>query len=655
MHRSTLFLLVVLVLRLTESLHAQNYTTTQTATTREKKSYAKANSYMDLEDYTNAVKELEKLTKKNPYFINAHLLLADSYRRIKNYTQAKTSFHKALTLNPDYEPKVYYVLGKITMEEKDYAVASKHFEKFLSYDEISDKLKLKANKYKADAKFRSKAMRNPVKFKPQNMGPNINGASRDYFPSITADESLFIYTRQIGLGRSGQEDLYMSIKQKGIWQKSVSLPINTDENEAAQNISADGKLLVFTVCNRREDFGSCDLYYSENVNGRWTSPRNLGPNINSKYWESQPSVAPNGEAIYYTRGGTRGQGNKNLLVSYRQADGTWGKPQQLKSLNTSFDESAPYIHPDGKTLYFSSNGHAGMGDLDLFASKLQEDGTWGKPINLGYPINTEEAEESVSVSLSGKRAFLASNRRGGYGSLDIYTFELPEEVRPNPVTYVKAIVYDAETRKRLNTKTKVSDLHANKTILNRQTDDRGEFLICLPAGVDYSLHVEKEGYLFHSESFALRKDTTALDKPYILEIPLIRIKSNREVSHSDKKETVITLKNVFFSSNSAELKSISRIELNKLSDLLKTHPQLRIELRGHTDNRGELADNQELSERRALAVKSYLERQGIEGSRMETKGFGESQAIDTNDTEEGRANNRRTEFVILPFKLDCRP
>ncbi|MCH2046234.1 MAG: tetratricopeptide repeat protein, partial [Saprospiraceae bacterium] len=417
-------------------VQAQDYITTRNAPKKAKEAFVEANNHLALNDYANATKGLQKVLKKYPNFINAQLVLGDTYRRQKQYDKAKIHFQKAIELDPDYEPKIYYILGGIAMDSKEYETAEKQFKKFLTYEKINDKLRKKAEKYKGDVIFRPKALANPVPFTPKNMGDQINSTGRDYFPSITADEGLFVYTRQMDPSRSGQEDLYLSQKKDGVWQKSVPLPINTKENEAAQSISADGKLLVFTVCNRREDFGSCDLYFSENINGIWTLPRNLGSSINSGSWESQPSVAPNSDAIYYTRGGTRGQGHKDLMVSYKQADGTWGKAERITSLNTPFDESAPCIHPDGKTLYFSSNGYPGMGGVDLFMTRLQADGTWSEPINLGYPINTEKAEEALSVNLNGDVAYLASDREGGFGSLDIYTFEMPEKMRPKPVTYV---------------------------------------------------------------------------------------------------------------------------------------------------------------------------------------------------------------------------
>lgn len=628
-------------------LIAQDYITTKEISAKTKKAYTKAYQQFRAKDIAAAKKSFAKIIKKTPNFVNAYHLMAECYIQEKDWIKAIEYYEKSAEIAPDYQPNVYYKLAQIAMEQEQYVEARKQLEKFLSYPKKSESMDRTAKKMLGDAKFRPKALAEPVDFQPKNMGENINSAQRDYFPSITADENTLIYTVQLGEERTAQEDLYRSIRKDGEWQKSEPLPnINTPENEAAQSISADGKFLVFTVCNRPNDFGSCDLYYSERVNGQWTTPRNLGPNINTKNWESQPSVAPNADAIYFTRGGARGQGNKNLWVSYRQDDDSWGKPQELKALNTAYNEGAPCIHPDGQTLYFSSSGHPGMGELDLFVTRKDEKGNWGKPQNLGYPINTAEAEEALAVSLSGDLAFIASNRRGGFGSLDIYSFEMPEGVRPKPVTYVRALVFDAETKKALPaTKVELIDLATGKTYAKVRTDKDGEFLLCLPMGKDYALNVNRKQYLFYSDNFAL-KEARKIKDAFALKIPLQPIKKEQKGPEPKENEPII-LKNVFFATNSAELRPASKTELDQLKALLEENPEMRIRLQGHTDNVGEEVDNMDLSDRRAKAVRTYLINAGIDAKRLEAQGFGETRPIAKNDTPEGRQKNRRTEFLLL--------
>lgn len=640
-----LFIFSLLLLNLSVVLGQKAYTTARDASKKTKDIYKKAYAYTTQRDYKSAIKELEKLTRKDPTFVNSYIELGYIHEHQKSYDKAVSYFNKALELAPDYNPKVYMALGRIAMVKKNYPEVEKQLTKFLSYDKNHPNLVKIATKRLGDAQFRPKALANPVPFNPENLGKNINSANRDYFPSITLEDEL-VYTVQIGHGQMGQEDLYISKQGENGWEKSHPIPnINTKENEAAQSISADGKLLVFTVCNRPEDYGSCDLYYSRKVKGKWTAPRNIGSTINTRNWESQPSIAPNGDAIYFVRGGTKGQGHKDLYVSRLQKDGTWGTPENIKELNTLYNESAPCIHPDGQTMYFSSDGHPGMGGFDLFVSKKQEDGTWGTPENLGYPINTPKQEEALAVNRKGSIAYMASDRDGGFGSLDIYSFELPSHAQPAPVTYVNGIVLDAETMGTLSAEVEIVDLKTQKVFAQLKTPPSGDFVVCLPTGT-YALNARKDGYLFFSANYDLN-EAKSLDLAYALEARLqpVVFKGDGE----DKKviRQPIVLENVFFETASAALKDNSKTELDKLKALLDENPAMKIQLNGHTDNVGQPEDNMTLSNNRAIAVMEYLIQQGITKERLSAKGFGETKPRFPNDTKEGRAGNRRTEFVVL--------
>jgi outer membrane protein OmpA-like peptidoglycan-associated protein/tetratricopeptide (TPR) repeat protein len=632
-------------------IQAQNFITSKNAPDKIKEAFKVAFTDFNTENYGKSIKELEKIIKKCPDFINAYQLMADCYIQQKNWKEATTYLNKAAALGPDYDPKIYYLLGQIAMEQEQYVEARAQFEKFLKYPTKSEAVSNRAKKMLGDAIFRPDALSKPVRFEPQNMGANINSSHRDYFPSITADENTMIFTVQIGEGQYGQEDLYRSLKKNGEWSKAEPINnVNTTENEAAQSVSADGKFLVFTVCNRAGDFGSCDLYFSDRINGRWSEPKNLGSAINTANWESQPSVSPNADAIYFTRGGARGQGDKNLMISRRNEDGSWAEPIAIAELNTAYDDSAPCIHPDGQTLYFSSSGYPGMGGLDLYVSRLRSDGIWDKPKNLGYPINTAQNEEALAVALSGSLAFIASDRPGGFGSLDIYSFEMPKENRPNPVTYVKGYVYDAVTKKALTkTTVEIYDLSSDKLFTKTKTDADGEFMLCMPLGRDYSLNVKKQKYIFYSDNFAL-KEIRNQQNPFLLDIPLqpiLESASKVDTSSINKEGEPVILKNVFFATNSAELRVESQVELNRLKQLLDENPKMKIRINGHTDNEGSDTDNLILSDRRAKAVRDYLISKGIALDRLDSKGYGESKPLSNNDSTEGRQLNRRTEFVVV--------
>jgi outer membrane protein OmpA-like peptidoglycan-associated protein/Tfp pilus assembly protein PilF len=642
------YLFFIIIIFIQMGLNAQSYVTSKNAPDKIKEAFKIAYTEFNAGNYDKAIKELEKILKKQPNFVNAYHLMADCYIQQKNWNKAIDNLNQSAKLAPDYDPAVYYTLGQIAMEQEQYVEARSHLEKYLTFPQKNEARDRRANKMLGDAKFRPEALAKPVKFEPKNMGSNINSANRDYFPSITADENTLIFTVQIGAGQHGQEDLYRSMKKNGVWSKAEPLPnINTEENEAAQSVSADGKFLVFTVCNRKGDFGSCDLYFSERKNGQWSSPKNIGAPINTSNWESQPSVAPNGDAIYFTRGGARGQGDKNLMISRRNSDGSWSEPMAIEELNTPYDDSAPCIHPDGQTLYFSSSGHPGMGGLDLFVSRLGADGKWGKPQNLGYPINTAQNEEALAVALSGTLAFIASDRPGGFGSLDIYSFDMPKESRPNEVTYVKGYVFDASDNKALpKTEVEIYDLAANKLYAKTKTDSDGEFLLCLPLGKDYSLNAQKQNYLFYSDNFAL-KEIRKQNNPFQLNIPLQPIKNKLSITDSTENAKPIILKNVFFATNSSEIRPESQNELNRLKLMLLENPNMRIRINGHTDNEGADIDNMLLSDRRAQSVRNFLIGNGISADRLEARGFGETVPIASNDSPEGRQQNRRTEFVLI--------
>ncbi|MBP6827582.1 MAG: OmpA family protein, partial [Saprospiraceae bacterium] len=335
-------------------------------------------------------------------------------------------------------------------------------------------------------------------------------------------------------------------------------------------------------------------------------------------------------------------GSLDLWETVRQPGGKWSKVQNLGTgINTEGDEHTPFLHPDGQTLYFASNKLPGMGGNDVFVARRQPDGTWGNPQNLGYPINTKGEEGMLVVSLDGATAYFASNRAGGRGGLDIYQFELPKNLRPQPVTYARARVKDAATGYPLVAKVEFIDLKTGLSHVSSYTKEDGSFLVCLPAGKDYALNVNKDKYLFYSENFNLT-ETATFEKPFSLNIDLQPLTIDPAAAGAKP----VVLRNVFFETGSAELRPESSNELDRLAALLTEAPALKIQINGHTDNVGDVAANQKLSEARARAVYDYLVTKAIAAERLKFKGFGETKPVETNDTPEGRGRNRRTEFEV---------
>jgi outer membrane protein OmpA-like peptidoglycan-associated protein len=420
-------------------------------------------------------------------------------------------------------------------------------------------------------------------------------------------------------------------------------------NEGAPTLSADGQTIVFTACElpgleygeTRSGLGSCDLFYSFRTKSGWTPSENFGLGINSTNWETQPSLTADGTKLFFIRGKKVKGGkieNQNIYYSQLNNEGYWSEPSEIPGfVNTKGREESVFVHPDGQTLYFSSDGHPGMGGLDIFVSHLQSNGDWSRPVNLGYPINTSANENSIQVTAQGDIALMASNREGGNGGLDLYSFELPENVRPRFVNYVEGYVYDSNTNVPLDGKFQLMNLKSGEIVAEGYSNSsrNGYYLVCLPIGNDYALNVTAENYLFFSSNFSLQNSTDI--KPYRKDAPLQKMDAG----------ATIVLENIFFKTNSANLESESFIELTKLTELLVKNETLRIRIEGHTDSDGDEAANLKLSQARALSVKTYLESKGIVASRIESEGYGESQPIETNATPEGKAKNRRTVFRVL--------
>ncbi|MEE1944149.1 OmpA family protein [Pedobacter sp. KR3-3] len=600
-------------------------------------SFDDAQQYLRQNIYDEGIKYLEEAVKADPKFQLAYIQLGDVYRRMKNHEKAKENYTKAVASAPTVEARIYYVLGESELLTGDYANAKKHFESYRQqYTGDDQDLVKKATKYIADCDFAVVAIKNPEKYEPINMGFYINSANRDYFPALTADGQTIIFTRVV----DGNEDFYVSTKKNNEWQKAQPLSnnINTPNyNEGAQSISPDGKYLFFTGCNRPDGMGRCDIYVSRKEGNDWGKAINLGKVINSEYWESQPSISPDGSTLYFVSNRPGGLGGYDIWKSTLTDEGQWTEPVNLgPNINTPYDENTPFMHADGKTLYFSSDGWPGLGNKDIFYSRMNKQGEFAKPINLGYPINTFNEEIGLIVTADGTEGLFSSNiANGGFGDLDIYHFKMPEKYKPLPVTYVKGIVKDKETKQLLEANVMVIDLKTNNAMFNDFTSsETGDFLAVMPIGSDYSFNVEANGYLFYSQHFELKPANT--NKPYEVEILMDKIKVGGEV----------TMHNIFFDTNKYELLPASMVELNLLTELLKNNENVAIEIQGHTDNVGDAKMNEKLSENRAKAVYDFLVKNGIAAKRLTFKGYGETKPRFDNSTEEGRQQNRRTEFRI---------
>lgn len=603
--------------------------------------YAEAYENAQEGKYSAALAKLSDALKSEPKFVDVYLSRAGIYANLKNYTASVNDFEKGLEMDREYA-KTYLLPYSISLAGTgNFQKAMTVVEEFLATPRLNPQ-SVKAGNYRkktfAFALQQEAAQKNNTNtyiFSPKNMGPSINGTTLEYYPSLTIDGSKMIFTRR----ENGDEDFYESSFENGAWSMALPVPgkINTNLNEGAQNISQDGEWLIYTGCNYPEGGGSCDLYISyKTKNGNWTEGENLGNVINTEFWEASPSLSPDKSKLYFASSRLGGYGGKDIWVSTRQPNGRWGKPANLgPDVNTSADEGCPFIHPDNQTLYFNSNGHDGYGLTDLFLVRKKDDDSWGVPLNLGFPINTIDDEGSLIVAADGKTGFYASDGADTRGGLDLYEFELRNEIRAAKVLWVKGKVYDVKNNNGLPSAVELTDINTRKLLSKIQTDEEGNYLITLPVGKNYAFNVNRKGYLFYSDNFETKPGFA--DSAMKINIPLQPLEAG----------ATVVLKNIFFASNQFELKDESVAELEKLIQLLNDNPTTQIMISGHTDNVGSSADNLALSTSRAKSVVQFLQKNGIEPSRLVSKGWGASKPIADNTTEENRAKNRRTELSIL--------
>lgn len=558
---------------------------------------------------------------------------------------------QALELDPkvDYSAPIglYYAYNRL--EDYDSAIkwldyASANFT--LNTEQINN-WRIQAQKF-AEQKNAGSILKNkPENVIVKNLGIEINGKDSDYFPSVTADESMLLFTSTRegstgGLNAKGQydEDLWYCLKtENGKWSspKNFGTPVNTKNNNGIASFTGDGQYVVCGRCGESDGYGSCDIYGAVLNGNTWSTPTNLGSKINSKAWDAQVSISADGKTLVWASGREGGFGGQDLWISRKNDFGIWSEAKNLGSIiNTSGYEYSPFLHPDGKTLFFSSNNHyPRIGGIDIYKTTLKEDGTWSNPQNLGYPINSESNDMYFVMTPSGLKGYFASNRSGGNGNDDIYEIIYPQEKKSKLITFV-GNVFSEETKAPLDANIKIEDVDSSKLVGQYVSNSNsGKFVVILTPGRNYSMTVSKGGYLFYSENFNI---VDSIDfKEIRKEILLQPIKEGKK----------IVLNNIFFQTGKSELTQSSSLEIQKLFELLSQNVSLKVEISGHTDNVGGDEDNLKLSYERAKVVVSELINKGINPNQLIAKGYGRTQPVVPNDTPENRQLNRRTEFKIL--------
>ncbi|GAB3502768.1 OmpA family protein [Emticicia fontis] len=583
----------------------------------------------------DATENLLRAIEKDSTYADAYFKLGQMSEGALNEASAMKYYDKAIRFKPN-DPnyrQAYAYTGTRALRSGNYEKAKPLLEFALKSSPPNSMILKQLTKQLESCNFAIEAQKKKLSFDANDMGEVINFKKNQYFPVLTADNETLIFT---ALAEEGDENLFYSKLTNGKWTKpqSISSKINTPANEGTCSISADGRTLVFTSCDAKDSFGSCDLYISRKVGNEWSAPENLGANINTREWEAQPSLSNDGRILYFSSKRQGGFGEKDLWVSELK-NNVWSPAMNLGNIiNTSKNEVSPFIHANGHTLFFASDGHVGMGGLDLYMTE-QKLSIFSKPENLGYPINTFENQAALFITSDGKKGYYSSNVKS---DIRLYEFDIPQELsnRFSRVNFVKGIVQDAQSKKNISAEIELIDLKTGKTIESVQSDAMtGEYTAVLPNGSHFGLFINKQNYFNKSLSFDFSEKTDANGKVVNISLEPIR------------KDVDIVLNNIFFDSGKAELRPESFAELDKLQKLLSQNNTLKVEISGHTDNVGKDTDNQALSQKRAAAVVEYLVAKGVNAANIKAIGYGETKPILSNDTEENRQLNRRIEMKIL--------
>jgi outer membrane protein OmpA-like peptidoglycan-associated protein/Tfp pilus assembly protein PilF len=627
------------------SLQAQDFHKKSEVSSSVLKKYEKAQEFSQATKYADALDLFAVCQKKDPLFYDAFYRAGIIYAMLGDFEQAEEQFLNCMLLATDYRKDLRLNLGKVKLEQEKYEDAIQYFEAYLDSKPRNENQVLIVQKMITDAKFMSSVYKD-IPFDPKPL-EQFNTKRDEYFPTISIEGDEFVFTRRVFFEDKPNEDFFRaSLNEQGEWSDPIAYTeMNTPLSEGARSLSADGKTAIVTYCNQRVGVGRCDLYKSELVNGKWTNYKNLDRPVNSPYWESQPSISANGEFLIFSSDRPGGYGGIDLWMSSLQSDNTWADPVNMgPNINTAMDDRSPFLHSDGRTLYFSSNGHPGFGGFDFFISRLDDAGNWSKPENFGSPLNTDKDQGMLIVNFQGDKAYLASNRSfvdptesSKDSNYDLYEFDLYEGARPQKAVFVRGIVRDAVTLEPIIASIELADIRRSDSEIVKVTDKDGQFLYVLEDKREYGLFAQAEGYLMNSLNFNLLDDQLESSKG--LEIFLTPVSK-------EPTEDQTILENVFFESGSAKLKDKSFLELDKLAALILDN-NLSIRVIGHTDDVGTAEDNLILSESRAEAVVNYLVEQGVESSSLQFEGRGENEPIADNTTEAGRKRNRRTSFMVL--------
>ncbi|HPS83784.1 MAG TPA: OmpA family protein [Bacteroidales bacterium] len=612
--------------------------------------------------YLEANRLLKEVIDVDAEFAPAYYYLGciNVFKKDNNLTAAEKYFKKAIELCPDGMHDAYFQLGKIYFGLDKYDQAELNLKKYLDKPEeiTDDSIQMEAKGMYDWAKTAMELLSKPVSFNP-TIVPGISSKFDEYLVIISPDNEKAFYTRRIEERNVNSWASEMEFKEKFFVSnrkpqpgkqlseipfdagQAMPDPFNMNLNEGGATVTIDNKELIYTIChmpeqNSQDQYMNCDLYYTRFEFGGWSDIIPLDAVNTKDNWESQPSISSDGKTLYFISDRPGGIGGYDIYTSTRDENGNWSAPQNMgKTINSKGNDKSPFIHTDSQTLYFSSEGRPGMGGYDIYYARMDDNGTWQKPVNIGYPINSKYDDVGFFVSTDGKYGYFGSNNMSdGLGGWDFYSFELYEEARPEKVLFVKGTVKNEQDDKPVEAKIEIKNLTTREIKEIPIDQETGEYVAAIKFESDFMLTVKKPDFVY--ESTYISKEDTSFAEPTSVNVDLEPVQLGK----------AYRMKDIYYESSSADLTAESKKVLDEFTEFLLENPNIKVKIQGHTDDVGSDAFNLTLSENRAHSVYNYLVSKGISSSRLCYKGYGETQPVDTNDTEAGRAMNRRTEFLV---------
>ncbi len=618
---------------------------------------------------------LLEVVKDEPDFAEALYILADinkgkasrsshNPQSKKNYeNRAKNYYEKVIEVCPAFDKYYsYFYVGKYYYIREQFEKSYKYLNLFLSNNATDQKEIAESRTMQKEMETYIDLISNPVPFEPKII-KGVSTNSDEFLPLISPDGEYIFYTHRF-LEKNKYTSIQKQVEHFSISERSqdstghesysegrsMPIPFNQGQRQGAATITIDNNHIFMTICQHTDITGqayeNCDIFTSDYENGEWTDFRNLGPHVNNENtWESQPSISADGKSLFFASIREENIGfdyenqTSDIYLSQLDDDGNWQPAVNLgPSINTKGNEKSPFLHSDSKTLYFASDGMVGIGGYDIYYSKQLNGNKWSEPINIGYPINTKDDDLGFIVSTDGKKAYFSSNKLNGNGGWDIYSFDLYEKARPEKVLFVKGHLVDEEGNQITDAKIEMRSAFSERVTEGLVDKLTGKYAVAVSyePEEEFIMTVKKKDYAFTSRYFTPSEDED------------IEIEDELEIEIKPIEVGVtVKLHNILFDFNSDEFDNASRVVLDKFIEFLIENESVKIEIHGHTDNIGSPESNLDLSNRRAKAIENYLHSQGISKPRMTSKGFGESMPVASNNTDKGRALNRRTEFVII--------